>query len=246
MDALQRNPRIEPSLIVTCRCNILFSMKLEVRIKARRLRSHGESIKRIAQLVSVSSSTVHRWCADIVLSPSQRRALERRRREESIAALAPWIELQKKGKRLDQRKQRSAGTRDVGVVRTRDLFMVGLGLYWGEGYKRGSQEFGFTNCDPAVINTILRWLSVCYGVDRSRIIARLTVNDRYKHEYRNIQSKWAREVKLPTGQFSNPTFITSYGVAGRNPRTYRGTLRIKVRNSTSLRRRILAGIEAIS
>ncbi|HEY0979662.1 MAG TPA: hypothetical protein VGE23_02390, partial [Candidatus Paceibacterota bacterium] len=154
-------------------------------------------------------------------------------------------ERNRRSKQLDLATQAEAGKKDVRTVSKRDVFMLGLGLYWGEGYKRGSQECALTNSDPAIIRIFLRWIDECYGVGMDRITARLTINILYKEHVERIARKWSRETSIPLSQFAPPAFIQGYGVTTRDPETYRGTLRVKVRNGTSLRRRILASIAAL-
>lgn len=218
-------------------------MKIEQKMTAQVLRKSGESIKSIATRLEVSQGTVSRWCADIQLSPSQSARLQEVRRAAGLKALQPWIDRNKKLKIDDVHAQKKNGSKDVGRVSKRDLFMLGLGLYWGEGYKRGSQECGFTNSDPAIICTILRWFRDCYEVETARIIARVTINELHRKSAGNIVQKWSEETNIPISQFSPPTFITGYGKLARPTETYIGTLRIKIRNGTSLRRRILASLE---
>lgn len=217
-------------------------MKPVDKSRAKSLRHHGVSIREIARKVGVSQSTVSRWCSDIVLSEEQRGKLDKKRREAGAKALAPWIQRNRKLKQDDIRLQNQLGRRDVGRITQRDLLMLGLGLYWGEGYKRGSQEWGFTNSDPKIIKAALAWLDKCYDVSTKEIIARLTINLRYESETRRLTTLWMRETGIPTSQFGRPTFIQGYNGSKLNARTYRGTLRIKVRRGTSLRRRILASI----
>lgn len=219
--------------------------KIEER-EARKLRSAGRSIKDIARTLRVSQGTVSRWCRNIRLSAAQKQYLDNRRRAAGRAALLPWVERNRARRQRDLIQQGALGKKDVGRLTDRDRQFLGLGLYWGEGYKRGSQECGFTNSDPEIIVAILDWLERCYGVRRERIIARLTLNTRYKSETARLIRLWSHETGIAARQFSKPTFIKGYGKPGGNPRTYRGTLRIKVRNGTSLRRRILAGIAEAS
>ena len=157
-------------------------MKYATRIKAESLRHQGRSIKEIAREVGVSQSTASRWCSDIILSTDQQEKLEEKRKEAGLKALAPWIRKNHELKQNDIKKQGLQGRKDLGHMTKRDLFMTGLGLYWGEGYKRGSQEWGFTNSDPKMIRTILAWINKCYDVPIGNIIARLTINSRYKSQ----------------------------------------------------------------
>lgn len=145
-------------------------------------------------------------------------------------------------KKSDVKIQTQFGRKDIGRMTKRDLFMLGLGLYWDEGYKRGSQERGFTNSDPKIIRTALFWLEKCYDVPTKNIIARLTINQRYRAQTERLTNMWVRETGIPHSQFGKPTFIQGYNGSKLNEETYRGTLRIKARCGTSLRRRILASI----
>ncbi len=218
-------------------------MKTKIRARALVLRAEGKSIKHIARMLSVSTGSVSQWCKDVLLTDDQRAHLVQRQRIAAARALAPWIAKNQALKRDDMAFQRKLGIGDVGTLSRRDLLFFGLGLYWGEGYKRGSQEWGFTNSDPAIIRVILRWLDQCYQIKRDRIIARLTLNNHYRGLAASITNSWVKETTIPVGQFAAPTYITAYGKSNLDARTYRGTLRIKVRRGTSLRRRILASIE---
>lgn len=220
-------------------------MKTLEKLRAESLRRQGVSIKEIARKVGVSPSTASRWCSDIVLSVKQRNELEKKRREAGAKALAPWILKNQNLKRSDMEKQVVLGRQDLGHMKKRDLFMLGLGLYWGEGYKRGSQEWGLTNSDPKIICTILAWLNEYYDVSTERIIARLTINQRYRNQTERLTNMWSRETGIPLSQFGKPSFISGYNGSKLDGRTYLGTLRIKVRRGISLRRRILASIAEV-
>ncbi|MDB5265234.1 MAG: hypothetical protein JWN64_805 [Parcubacteria group bacterium] len=220
-------------------------MKKGHELKAVGLRKKGFSIKSIATELAVSASTVSRWCKDIVLTESQRQTLTKQQRKASLAALTPWIERNKLLKQEDLKNQASLGKADLGNISKRDLYVLGLGLYWGEGYKRGSQECGFTNSDPAIIRTILKWFEECFNVSIERISAQVSINILYEKESDRILNYWSAETGIPLEQFGRSTFISGYGKPARDSSTYTGTLRIKVRNGTSLRRRILAGIAAV-
>jgi transcriptional regulator with XRE-family HTH domain len=220
-------------------------MKTAARLKAESLRRQGKSIKEISKKIGVSQSTASRWCRTITLSPEQNERLEEKRREAGAKALAPWIKKSRELKQDDIKKQNLQGSRDLGRITRRDLFMLGLGLYWGEGYKRGSQECGFTNSDSKIIRTTLTWLNEYYDVPIERIIARLTINQRYENQTERLTYIWSRETGIPTSQFGKPSFISGYNESRLDDQSYRGTLRIKVRRGTSLRRRILASIAGI-
>ncbi len=220
-------------------------MRTLARLEAENLRHQGESIKGIAKKVSASQSTVSRWCINIILSTRQQEILDKKRCEAGVKALAPWIQKNRECKQDDIKKQSKKGRKDLGRIKKRDLFVLGLGLYWGEGYKRGNQECGFTNSDPEIIRTIIKWFNTCYDIPIKDIIARLTINIRYKSQTEQLTNMWIHETGILHSQFSKPSFIHGYNSSKLEASTYRGTLRIKVRRGTSLRRRILASIAEI-
>lgn len=221
-------------------------MKPIARSKAESLRQQGVSIKDIARKVGVSKSTASRWCSDIHLSSEQQKKLDEKRRVAGAKALAPWIRKNRELKQDDIKRQNLKGSQDLGRMTKRDLFMLGLGLYWGEGYKRGSQEWGFTNSDSKIIRTILTWLNEVYDVPIESIIARLTINERYRSQTERLTNMWSRETGIPVAQFGKPSFVSGYNSSKLEGQTYRGTLRVKARRGTSLRRRILASIAGVS
>ncbi|MDB5245061.1 MAG: hypothetical protein JWN90_166 [Parcubacteria group bacterium] len=219
-------------------------MKLLTRIEAEKLRAKGHSLNDISRLLDISLSTASRWCQNVKLSSAQREHLDQKRKEAGVRALMPYIEKNRKQKVTDIKNQTLQGSRDIGRTTIRDRYMLGLGLYWGEGYKQGSQEWGFTNSDPLIIKTVMKWMGEFYAVEISRMHARLTINEIYQGQADALMKSWSKEISIPLSQFAKPTFIKGYGKLGKNPKTYRGTLRLKIRNSTSLRRRILASIAA--
>jgi predicted transcriptional regulator len=222
-------------------------MKMHHELKAIELRKAGMSIKEIAKELQVSQSSVSRWCSDIILTDEQRDRLDMKRKEAGIKALRPWIEKNKQKKIADIASQVTLAKSDVDRVSKRDLFVLGLGLYWGEGYKRGSQELGFTNSDPKLLLVFIKWLQEIYAIPRSDLIARVTINKNYFNEAARIKKYWSEVTNIPIQQFTTTSFIVSgKEKLDRDARTYRGTLRIKIRRGTSLRRRILSSIEEMA
>ncbi len=222
-------------------------MKSDLQHAAQVLRKEGKSVKEITRLLGVSQSSASRWCKNIELTKEQKVTLDTHRKEAGLKALLPWIEKNKKYKTNDIRIQKQNGESDVGKMTDRDLFILGLGLYWGEGYKKGSQELGFTNSDPQIILIFIEWLRQNYQISKDQLVARVTINDRYSDKAEEIQNKWTMATGIPRTQFTKPSFInTKTSSVTRDSDTYTGTLRIKVRNGTSLRRRILASIVSAS
>jgi len=121
-----------------------------LRIKARQLRSKGESVKEIAKKIKVAKSTVSLWVRDIILSVEQIEQL--RKRALKGAELGRFRSaLMQKHKRLklldDSRKE---GIKKLKNLTDREFLIAGVALYWAEG-SRKTQSVEFCNADPKLI-----------------------------------------------------------------------------------------------
>ena len=213
------------------------------RDKARMLRSDGASLNEIVSRLRVPKSTVRYWCRDILLTHSQQRRIFEKQRISGIEA-AEKVRQRRIGLIKRFRKE---GIKQIGKVSKRDLLLVGIALYWAEGYRKGDGEFGFTNSDPKMIRLIIRWLKECCKVEADRIHARICINAVHGSRMKEVKGFWIDVTGLPEDQFSKPTFIN---VASKkhywNSDQYFGTLRVKVRRSTDLRRRVMGWIEGLA
>jgi hypothetical protein len=124
--------------------------------------------------------------------------------------------------------------------------MVGLGLYWGEGYKKGSQEMGFTNSDPDMIRFYIDWLHASYGIRRSNLILRVSINNQHTFRVTEVEEYWSKVCNIPRNQFTKMSLIKVQSKKHILTTDHYGTLRIKVRKGTQLRRRVLGSITAIA
>ncbi len=220
--------------------------KDSIKTKALSLRQQGESINSIAKKLSISKSTASVWCRDIALSETQQKTLSEKSNSRAIYALLRASEKKRSERIIATEREIRIGKQDVGRLSTRDIFMVGLGLYWGEGYKKGSQELGFTNSDPALILFYIQWLSRVYGIKHESLILRVSINNQHTSRLDEVMQYWSSLTHIPLSQFTKISLIktASKKVYSNNVPHY-GTLRIKVRKGTSLRRRILGSIEAL-
>ncbi len=213
-----------------------------LRDRARLLRGKGKSLNEITRSIDVPKSTVRYWCRDIILSSiQQERLIKMQRMGGARAAEAIRARRIKLTERLFKE-----GVREIGDLTRRERFLIGIALYWAEGYRKGNQEFGFTNSDPQMVRFLIRWLTYSCGINKKRVYARICINVSYQNRIKEISRFWRRITKLDQSQFSNPTFIH---VANRkkylDKSGYYGLLRIKVKRSTNFRRKIMGWIAGI-
>ena len=214
--------------------------------KARVLRQRGESIKWIARNLGLSSSSVSYWCRNIKLTPKQIKRLQKRQRRAGLKAVLKYAE-SKRNARIEKEKDLlRLGKSDVGALSRRDLFLVGLALYWGEGYKSGNGELGFTNSNLEMIKFILHWFREIFNVCGEDFILRVSVNKQHERRIGDIERWWSKQTGIPLSQFSKSSLIkVQVKKFYANADIHMGTLRVKVRRGIDLRRRILGGIEGL-
>lgn len=221
--------------------------KIKERTRARELRLHGRSIKEIAETLRVSKSTVSNWCREIQLSEKQIEKIAKRSKHHATAALLRSAE-ERRTKRLADVATASTHARERTLpLSRRDRYILGLGLYWGEGYKTGNQELGFTNSDPRMIGFYIRWLEEIFDISKSDLTLRISINKVHQKRIHRVTQYWSQVTGIPVRQFTKPSFIVAkLKKVYADHENHFGTLRIKVKKGTQLRREILAAIEFIA
>ncbi len=218
----------------------------QIKNRAITLRRNGKSFSEISHILSISKSTASVWCRHIKLHPTAQSKLHKRTHAESLRQLRLSVQKRSLEKLKRIERARDCGARDVGELSKRDRYIAGLALYWGEGYKEGSGEVGFTNSDIHAIRFFIRWIKEFYGIPKSRISARLTVNVSHARFSQKIQSRWRRDTGLSPKSFTQTSIIkTKTKKRYTSEKTYRGTLRVKVRQGTDIHRRILGSLDRL-
>jgi hypothetical protein len=216
------------------------------RLQARKLRTGGESIKVIAKKLGVSPSSVSLWCRNIKLSPSQIKELERRFKDPNYGNRLGYALKQQRKRILKTKRLKKQGIKEVGNLTKRELFLVGIALYWAEGFKKDSQA-GFASSDPKMINIFLRWLYDCCDYKKEDLLLRVTVNISHKYRIDKIQRHWSEIAQISTTHFRKPFYQkVKWKKIYDNPNQYFGVLRIRVRKSADFLRKIHGWIEGLA
>ncbi|MGW3148932.1 MULTISPECIES: hypothetical protein [Streptomyces] len=209
--------------------------KDDLRAKARELRLQGWTYDRIEAELGCSRSSVSLWVRDLPKperrAPAEQAKLAARRRWEHELAVR------------DEERQRTkaAALAAVGKLSDRELFLLGVGLYWAEGGKdkpyARRETVTFINSDPDMIHVFLAWLDLL-GIERERL--RFSVMIHETADIAGAEQYWADLVGADRTSFNKTT------LKRHNPKTvrknvgdaYRGCLVVKVLKGADLYRRI--------
>jgi transposase len=232
----------EPPLEWTRRPNA----KDDLHAKARRLRERGLGYNQIAAELGVSKSSVSLWVRD--LPRPERLSYEECCRRVARGVRRYWA-AERSVREAQREAARATAAAEIGALTQRELLIAGAVAYWCEGTKNKPyyrhDRVTFTNSDPALIMLFLRFLDAV-GIDRNMITYRV-----YIHETADVAGAerfWLKETGADPAQFRRTV------LKRHRPRTirknvgtdYRGCLRVDVRQSMDLYRRIEGWTRAVT
>ena len=204
-----------------------------LRERARELRLAGRTYGEIVAELGVSKSSVSLWVRDL---PKP----DHSARHAQVMAEARW-KPHRRERELIRQQAHEAAAQELGRVTDRDLFVLGVGLYWSEGTKRKARHprdrVVFVNSDPSMISVYLAWLSLL-GVEKERL--RFSVMIHESADSSSAEEYWASIVGAHPERFGKTT------LKKHNPKTarhnvgadYQGCLVVRVRQGADLYRRI--------
>lgn len=215
-------------------------MKKIEQQKAIKLREGGISLSVIAQELDVAKSSVSLWVRDVKLTQKQIDSLEKSKHSFGVIEKRRISRLRNEESRR-QKIMKKAGT-EIQKISKRDLQMIGLGLYLGEGSKAQRGAAKISSCDPAIIKIMMRYFKEICCVDDARFRAHI-------HTYSHLNAKkaetyWSEVSGIPRKQFYKTYIKPSVASLGKKDSTPYGTLDVAV-CSTELYLQIMGQIEKI-
>ena len=209
--------------------------KATVALRRRGL-SYGEILKR----VPVAKSTLSLWLRSVGLSKRQKQRLT----EKRIFAALKGAAAKRDRRILLTRQLQTQAHSQVGVVSKRELWLIGVALYWAEGSKEKAYHPGsgvsFMNSDPNMIALFLRWLSEACNVERERMRFEIYIHESHKENIKKVRKYWSSQTGFPIQNFSRVYFKKDKINTKRKNigNKYFGVLRVKVSASSTLQRQI--------
>jgi len=219
--------------------------KATLRLQARELRKNGKSIKTIAELTGAAKSSVSVWVRDIVLTSEQKEQLVLSERIGIRRGQLLGGEYHRQ-KRLSQIKAAEEdGRKFMSKLTKKELLLVGLALYWGEGSKK-STKLQFCNSDPKMIQFLLLWLGECFGIRTEEIRCRVGINEIHKERDVLVKKYWSEITRIPLQQFETTSLKhTDNRKVYTNLEEHYGTLSVNVIKPAKYFYKVLGLINAL-
>ena len=162
----------------------------------------------------------------------------------SYAGRLAGAHFQRKKKQEQIEKAFRKASHDIGVLRDKNLFLLGLGLYWGEGDKKSTVRF--FNSDPRSIRLMMRWFREIIHISESDFMMYLNLNETHAHRTKEIIEYWSGITEVSVTRFRKPSLVrAAQKKKYENELLYKGTLCIGVARSRYLLYQILEWIKAV-
>lgn len=201
---------------------------------AIKLRKLGQSYSQISNVLKVPKSTLSSWLKDVIISQKAQDRIQSRVNATSIAKL---IERNKKQTELaKERHDRiyKLAKEESKTLLTNSLFLVGLSLYWAEGYKQGAygskwKSIDFANSDPEMIKIMISFFIKFLDVSRSEIKIQIMLHNA-KDDEKTI-SFWHEITQIPISNFISICHTISSASSNKQKRKLEyGTIHLRINN----------------
>jgi len=209
--------------------------------KAVALRGKGYSYNLISKKLEIGKSTLSGWLKDMPFSPN-RLVLKR---IKSGPLKSGQIRHNQRVKDIVATKKEAK--KELGEVTKRDLWMLGLGLYIGEGSKL-YENIRIINSNPEVIKLAVKWLKDICGLKNKNIT--LAIHLYPDNDINKCLKYWSAITGISLKQFRKTQIDRRIGKSGKKKRKLPyGTAHLTVSScgnknfGVKLHRRIIGWIE---
>ncbi len=217
--------------------------------RAVKLRMNGLSYSEIRKHVKVSKSSLSLWLRSVGLTKRQKQRLTDKKWASIRRGWEKWKNTRiKKVTHINNEALMEARKIDIDKER---LWLMGLMLYWAEGSKTKEYDPGrgvsFSNSDPRMIRLFLSWLRESLDINDDRIKLDIYIHENKKNDLENVKRFWSQVTGFSKQEFDRIYFKKHKILSLRKNvgDDYHGLLRVQVRSSADLNRRITGWIEGI-
>ena len=167
--------------------------KITEKDQAIKLRREGLSYREILARIPVAKSTLSLWLRSVHLAKQQKQRLT----EKRLAAVYRGAEA-KRRQRIELTKViKNAAIKDIKKITKRELWLMGIMLYWAEGskeksYRAPSAGVIFSNSDPAMISLYLRWIQEILKIPNEDIIFAIYIHENCKERVPQAKQYWSQ------------------------------------------------------
>jgi transposase-like protein len=232
--------RFPPPALSGTSGSLFTALKTHERLQARKLREEsGYSIKQIAEILGVSTSSVSLWVRDIQLTEEQHEALRERNPiyNQQLAGRGTTSAPRRAERHAYQEHGRALARRGD------PLHAMGCMLYWAEGTKERNRV-RFSNSDPEMVRAFVVFLRAFFDLRDMDIRLTCHLYADHFHRQNEIERFWLKVTQLPPASLcqSVVNVYSKYSLKKRTNKLPYGTCRVVV-TKTSVVQSIYGAIQ---
>ena len=213
------------------------------------LRRKGLSYSQIAKRLNLSKSTLSFWLKGIVLSSKLQQKINKRANQESREALIRRNKMQTELAAIRAQEIKRAAENEAKKLIKQPLFIMGVSLYWAEGYKMGDngskwKSFDLANSDPEIIKLMIRFIKKYLPEGYPKIVIQIIGHDNI--DIKKAVSYWSQLTGVSKNRFIKTTIYnntSSKGIRNKKRLPY-GTIHLRI-NDVKIFFRIIGWINEI-
>mgnify|MGYP001562371707 CR=1 FL=1 len=168
-----------------------------IREQVFKLRKEGNSYNYILEKIGISKSTLSGWLSGIPYKPNKTTI------DRIGKARAASGEIKSRQKLKSIKDASEEAKNDIGEISKRDLFMLGIGIYIGEGAKT-NDIVRIINADPKIIKLAVKWFEEVCNLPRENFRIKLHVYP--DNDLEQCIKFWSNASGIPSKQFQK-TYI---------------------------------------
>ncbi len=222
------------------------------------MRKRGYSYSEIKNSMNIPKSTIAFWLKGIKLTELQTEKLKKKQLDTARA------NSQKRKLKTSElvEKIKNTSAKDVGKISKKELWLMGVMLYWNERLLLNNQDYfrkgvNYTSSDPYLVKFFLKWLKEVGGIEDKEIGFDIFIKKDKSKNLANIVAYWSDVTEFPESNFSHVYLqkktpknkSVKGGKKNKQKHHFKGSefglLRVRVRASSMLARQISGWMKGI-
>jgi len=192
------------------------------------LRKQGKSYNAISKILGIPKSTLSLWIKDIKMPIEIERKFWDRTRKKWARNITKFNKKRAEIARERVQQIQKIASGDIKKISNRELFLLGIALYWAEGCKKSRWRLDFSNSDPIMIKLMMKFFREICHIKENKFFTIVQIHPNTTPE--KAVRYWSKLTKISKKQFLKTyTKLSPTSKRKRSPNILPyGTLRLSV------------------
>jgi hypothetical protein len=202
-----------------------------IKNRAIRLRKNGKSYNEINKLLNIPKSTLSTWLKNLPISQNVRNKNIEKAKNIWSKNISDYNKKRAKKYQVELKRQINKFSQDIPEIDKKNLFWIGLSLFWAEGGKKEKWMVRFTNSDPIMIKIMMKFFREICNIKNNKI--KLCIHLHSNVSEAKAKKYWSNITRLAIDNFWKSQTQISSSSKGKRPRNRLpyGTLHVIIMDS---------------